>query len=237
MPPPKDQPAPVAIITGGGSGIGLAAATRLAALGWRLVLAGRNPYKLTEAAKQLGSEAIAVPTHVERPEEAARMIDRAIDHFGALDALVNNAGLAPLVPIAETTPELIAECFAINAMGPAYAIAKAWPHFVRQNRGCIVNISTMGTDDPFPGFLAYASSKAAVNVMAKSCAAEGAEHNIRAFAIAPGAVETEMLRSIFDEKTIPKDKTMHPDEVAAVVVDCILGNRDADNGKTIFMPG
>ncbi|TVS00008.1 MAG: SDR family oxidoreductase [Phycisphaerales bacterium] len=237
MPEHDDRQSPVAIITGGGSGIGLATATRLAGEGWNLVLAGRNAEKLHHAAETLEGRAITVQTHVERPADASRMIDRAIDHFGRLDALVNNAGYAPLVAIDETTPEQIQQCYAVNAMGPAYAIARAWPHFVLRKSGCIVNISTMGTDDPFPGFFAYAASKAPCNVMARSCANEGAEHNIRAFAVAPGAVETEMLRSIFDEKTIPADKTMDPDKVAEVVCDCILGKRDDDNGKTIFMPG
>ncbi len=237
MPEPDDRKDPVAIITGGGSGIGLAIATRLAGEGWNIVLAGRNAEKLTRAAETLDGRAVTVQTHVERPADASRMIDRAIDHFSRLDALVNNAGCAPLVAIGETTPEQIQQCYAVNAMGPAYAIARAWPHFVRQKSGCVVNISTMGTNDPFPGFFAYAASKAPCNVMAKSCASEGAEHNIRAFAVAPGAVETEMLRSIFDEKTIPSTSTMPPDRVAEVVCDCILGKRDDDNGKTIFMPG
>lgn len=237
MPAHDDRKIPVAIITGGGSGIGLATARRLAAEGWNLVLAGRSAEKLHHAAESLGGRAVSVQAHVERPADISRMIDRATDHFGRLDALVNNAGYAPLVSIEDTTPEQIQECYAVNAMGPAFAIARAWPHFVRQKSGCIVNISTLGTDDPFPGFFAYAASKAPCNVMARSCANEGAEHNIRAFSVAPGAVETEMLRSIFDEKTIPADKTMEPATVAEVVADCILGNRDADNGKTIFLPG
>lgn len=230
---------PAALITGAGSGIGRATAVALAREGYRLALVGRRaePLAQTAAALPSGSHSIQIIADVAKPEDAARMIDAAAAAFGRLDALVNNAGFAPLLPIDRTTPEILRQVYNTNALGPAYAIARAWPIFVRQRRGCIVNLSTLGTFDPFPGFFAYAAAKAAVNLMALSCANEGREHNIRAFAIAPGAVETEMLRANFPESVIPRSKTLPPESVAQVIVECVLGKRDEQNGRTIIVGG
>lgn len=230
--------APVAFITGAGSGIGLAVAARLAALRYRLVLVGRRRQLLDEAAKSLpaGADVLCAAADVGDVCQIGPAIDRTVDHYGRLDVLVNNAGHAPLLPIEQTTPALLDECFRINAVGPAYAIARAWPIFKEQRSGCIVNVSSMATADPFPGFFIYAAAKAGVNLMAKSCAKEGHEFGIRAFSVAPGAVETPMLRALFSESQLPRSKCLAPDDVAKVVVECIVGERDKQNGETIFIP-
>lgn len=241
-------PRPVALITGSGSGIGRAAALNLAREGFRLALVGRQAQPLHETAAAVRVHAgqgtaeaddgpLVLPADVGDAGQIAAAIDAAVDRWSRLDALVNNAGAAPLLPIDQSTPAIIDETFRVNALAPAYAIAHAWPIFVRQRSGCIVNISTMGTDDPFPGFFAYAASKASVNLMARSCAKEGAAHRIRAFAIAPAAVETGMLRGLFSAEVIPPERCMSPKTVGAVIADCILGRRDADNGRTIFLAG
>ncbi|TVQ31052.1 MAG: SDR family oxidoreductase [Phycisphaeraceae bacterium] len=232
---------PVTLITGAGAGIGRATAVMLAERGHALALAGRTEKTLRETADlcALKAPGVAEPhvivADVGEPRDARRMIDETIEHFGRLDALVNNAGVALLLPIEESTEDVLRQAFDVNAIGPGLAIHHAWPIFVRQKGGCIVNVSTRGTQDPFPGFFAYAASKAAVNLYAKSCATEGKKHNIRAFSVAPGAVETKMLRALFDEKTLPTDACLAPEDVAAVIVACILGERDSDNGDTIWL--
>jgi NAD(P)-dependent dehydrogenase (short-subunit alcohol dehydrogenase family) len=158
-----------------------------------------------------------------------------VDRFGRLDNLINNAGLAPMLPIERTTPEVISEVFRVNTLGTAYAIHAAWPVFQRQRSGCIINLSTLGTIDPFPGFFAYAAAKAAVNLMTKVCASEGAPIGVRAFAIAPGAVETEMLRAIIPESVVAPEQTLPPEAVADVIAACIRGDRDAENGGVITL--
>lgn len=227
---------PVAIVTGASSGIGEAVCRRLADAGWRLVMAARHPDRLHDAARRLdiGPRAMPVPADVASFADLDHLLRRTIEDAGRLDALVNNAGLAPLAPIDELTGDALEAVYRVNAIGPAHLIARAWPHLAAR-AGCIVNISTMGTRDPFPGFFAYAASKAAVNLMAQCCAKEGADRGVRAFAIAPGAVETPMLRALFDEHTIPPHACLTPGDVAAVVMDCIEGRRDGDNGRTIFM--
>jgi NAD(P)-dependent dehydrogenase (short-subunit alcohol dehydrogenase family) len=225
----------VALITGAGSGIGRATALLLAERGWRLALVGRREELLRETAALLveGARSMVIAADAGVAEQIQRTVDAAAAHFGGLDALVNNAGLAPNAPIADTTPDMIDEVYRVNALGPAYAIAHAWPIFQRQLSGCVVNVSTIGTLDPFPGFFAYASAKAAVNVMAQSCANEGRAIGVRAFAIAPGAVETPMLRANFPESRIPPSACLSAQEVAAVIVGCIEGRYDDRVGQTI----
>ena len=236
MPPPPSSP--VSLITGAGSGIGRALALLLASRGHRLILAARRQATLHETAALLppGSHSLIVPTDVGSAPAVAALIDRAHAHFGAIHNLINNAGLAPLMPLESMTPDLIDEVFRVNALGPALAIRHCWPIFIRQRAGCIVNLSSLATADPFPGFFAYAAAKASVNLMARSAALEGAPHNIRAFAIAPGNVETPMFRAIVSTDQIPPSATLTPQSVATVILDCLEHRRDADNGATIFLP-
>ena len=108
--------------------------------------------------------------------------------------LVNAAGVAPNVPIERTTEDILEQCFLVNAFGPAFLISRCWPHFKRQKSGCVVNVSTLGVMDPFPGFFAYAASKAALDSFTRSVAREGRSSGIRSFCVNPGAVETAILR-------------------------------------------
>lgn len=226
----------VAIVTGATSGIGQATADLLADEGWGLVLAARTPENLERTVERIGRGCLGVPTDIGDQHECIRLIDRAVDHFGRLDALVSNAGVAPLASIGETTPAMIDEAFRVNAIGPAYLVSRAWPIFVKQGAGRIVHVSSMATDSPFPGFFAYAASKAAVNLMAKSAHEEGHRDGIRSWAVAPGAVETPLLRSLFNEQTIPKQRTLSPETVAGVIVECLGGDRDGASGEVIWVP-
>jgi NAD(P)-dependent dehydrogenase (short-subunit alcohol dehydrogenase family) len=112
-------------------------------------------------------------------------------------------------------------------------ITRAWPHFCTRNTGCIVNVSSLATTDPFPGFFAYAASKSALESLTRSAHGEGKRHGIRAFSVAPGAVETPLLRQNFSEKVLPHAATLDPEAVASLIVDCIEGRRDEDRGKSI----
>lgn len=229
---------PVALITGAGSGIGRATAVLLAEAGYSLALVGRRRNRLEETGQALpdhGGEWAALPADVGDAGAAKAMVGEALERFGRVDALINNAGMAPLEPIEAHTIDLIRRTYEVNAIGPAVITATLWPHLKAQGGGCIVNVSTLGTKDPFPGFFAYAASKAAVNLMARSCANEGREIGVRAFSVAPGAVETETLRNILSEDQVPADACMTPDDVAKVIVGCVLGEYDDRNGETIFL--
>jgi NAD(P)-dependent dehydrogenase (short-subunit alcohol dehydrogenase family) len=228
---------PVAIITGAGSGIGLATARLLAKEGWTIALAGRRAQQLRDACDTLTpGPHHCVPTDVGDAASCVALVRHVSGACGRIDALINNAGYAPLTPIARHTPEMVRETFAINAIGPADLILAVWPYMAARKSGRIVNVSSIATIDPFPGFFAYAAAKASVELMAKSIAKEGASCGIKAFAVAPGAVETPMLRSIISERSLARHLTLSPEDVAGVIVDCVLGHRDADNGGTIHLP-
>lgn len=230
----------VAIITGAGSGIGRATALELAGRGWSVTLAGRQADSLNETAGLVAgahpdAATLVVATDVADATQAERLVNETMRRFARIDALVNNAGLAPVLPIEKTDPGALRRVFDVNALGPGYLIHYAWPIMLRQRSGRIVNVSTLGTADPFPGFFAYAAAKSALNAFAMSCAKEGKRHNIRAFSVAPGAVETAMLRANFSESVLPREACASPEDVAQVLADCATGRRDADNGRTIYL--
>jgi NAD(P)-dependent dehydrogenase (short-subunit alcohol dehydrogenase family) len=231
----------VAIVTGAGSGIGRAVALELDRRGCALVLAGRRLDALRETGQMLSGAWVGKRCDVADPSECERLVEEAAHEFGRLDVLVNNAGDAPRATIAGHTPDVIKRTFEVNALGPAYLIAATWRVFDRQRAkgwsgGCIVNISSMASLDPFPGFFAYAAAKSALNSMIRSCHKEGQQLGIRCFGVAPGAVETGMLRGLFDETAIPREATLTPEAIARVVGECVVGHRDAEAGTTIPVP-
>lgn len=228
----------VAVVTGAGSGIGRAVALLLTQRGYTLVLAGRTIATLDDVAAEIGAAAHIAVCDMADPAQARALVDGAAQRFGRVDLLVNNAGFASLAPIDRTDDALLAKAFAVNTIGPGAAISAAWRHFKAQKSGCVVNVSTLGTEDPFPGFFAYAAAKAALDSFTRSCAKEGRAIGVRAFSVAPGAVETGMLRSMFNEKMIPKGVPLTPEAVAGVIAACACGERDGDNGKVIYLrPG
>ena len=226
---------PVALITGGGTGIGRAAAILLARGGHRVALVGRREAKLRDAGKELGTEGedwIAVPGDIADPAQAAGVVDGTVGQFGRLDALVNNAGWSPLTPIGDQTAETTRQIFDINAVGPIITIQHALPELLK-HRGVVVNVSSVATFDPFPGLGVYAAAKCAMNGIALALRNEYGDQGIRAFTVAPGAVETDLLRSLIDKDTLPEAATLTPEEVAQVIVACVTGSRSEPSGSTI----
>ncbi|MBU6412625.1 MAG: SDR family oxidoreductase [Planctomycetes bacterium] len=232
------QRPPSAIITGAGSGIGRAIALDLSRAGYSLTLAGRRTEALN-ATKSLCPPTSTTPNircascDLSNPSAAESLIDNHVQHFGGLDVLVNNAGLGEVRPLGQITSDDISRALNTNALGAACATTRAWPIWVAQKSGCLINIASMAVFDPFPGFFAYAASKAALAMMAVSAAKEGAPHNIRAFSICPSAVETEMLRASFSDEVIPSNACLFPADVSRFVMQCIRGERDAENGRAI----
>jgi len=228
-----------AIITGATSGIGRATAMQMASRGYDLHLSARHRCALVEVKCEIDKryESVKVRTcqiDLARSGVGTRLIEDALSTFESIDILINNAGFAPLTPIGQYDHFTIEQAFRVNALGPAEMINAVWPVMCENGGGRIVNVSTLGTRDPFPGFFAYAASKCAVNSFARSIASEGSEFGIRGFAVAFGAVETPLLRSLFDETMIPTSAALSADEAAAVVVECACGARDHENGSTIW---
>jgi meso-butanediol dehydrogenase/(S,S)-butanediol dehydrogenase/diacetyl reductase len=238
---------PVAIVTGAGSGIGRATAALLAARGWDLVLVGRTAAKIAETEKAIraGSnrpiEVISLAIDLALGGAPRRVIDDTAARFGRLDALVNNAAIGELSPLRSTTADLLDRTFRANTFAPFELLAAAWPLFERTAREragarpCVVNVSSVAASDPFPGLGVYAATKAALESMTRSIVNERGAIDLRAFSIAPGAVETPMLRSMFDREAIPSAAALDPAVVAAEIAACIAGERDDREGSTIVV--
>ncbi len=224
----------VAIVTGAGSGVGRATAIALAQGGYRLLLVARTESALRQTAQlAAGPDTAILPVDVAAPDAATRIVEHALQRFGRIDAIANVAGAAPLLPIDQVTPQIWRTCIDTNLSAIVLLTAAAWPTFQKQRRGVVVNVSSLASLDPFPHFAIYAAAKVGVNMFTRCTASEGAPIGVRAVCIAPGAVETPMLRSLFNEQAIPPDQCLPPADVAAVIRDCITGTRDFTSGQTI----
>jgi len=236
---PTDEQ-PVAIITGAGSGVGRALALILAKSGYRVALAARTEADLEHTAALIreqtpDAQTLVVPTDVGEPAAAQTLVDAAVGHFGRVDALANVAGSAPLQPIPRITDDGLRQTLAVNFESVVYLTRACWPIFKRQNSGVVANVSSKASVDPFTGFNMYGAAKAAVNLFTRATADEGKRIGVKAYCIAPGAIETGMLRAAFSEKILPHEKTLAPEEVAQAVADCITGESTVENGETFVM--
>ena len=228
-------------MTGAGSGIGRDTAVLLAEAGYDVTLVARTEAALQETAEliraDVGDQAqtLVAPADIAVHETGRRIVDQTLERFGRVDALANVAGAAPLTRIHEITEDLWRQCIDVNLSAIVHTTAAAWPHFMKQKSGAIVNVSSMASIDPFLGFSIYAVAKVGVNMFTKCTADEGKKIGVSAVAIVPGAVETPMLRVNFDEKMIPADQTLDPSEVAALIRDCVTGQRAFSPGEAIVI--
>src|SRR5690606_32542085 len=187
----------VALVTGAGSGIGKAAAIRLAREGARVALLGRTEGELEETADRIGAaggESLVLLCDVSRAEDVKNAANRTAEAFGRIDAVVANAGINGVwAPIDELTPEEWDRTLAINLGGTYLTIHYTVPH-LRRNGGSIVIISSINGTRTFTsgGATAYSASKAAQVAMAKQLAVELGKDRIRVNAICPGAIETSI---------------------------------------------
>ena len=234
----------VAIVTGAGSGVGRQTVGRLAREGFHVVLIARTKETLTKTAQWAAEQdavsrtvrLLELPTDISDASAVQRVIETTNRDFGRIDAIANVAGFAPLLPMEKVTPEIWRQCVDTNLSAIVNMTSIAWPIFKKQKSGVIVNISSMASVDPFPQFSIYAAAKAGVNMFTQCTGKEGAKLGIKAVCIAPGAINTPMLRSLWTEKMLPNEKTLAPEYIADVVVDCILGKHDFKPGETIFVP-
>jgi NAD(P)-dependent dehydrogenase (short-subunit alcohol dehydrogenase family) len=181
----------VAVVTGAGSGLGRELAVALAAKGWDLVLVGRRADRLAATSASLAPEAEVgtVVADVADPETARVAVAVALDRFGRLDAVVNNAAVARFAPLADATTA-VGELLHTNVVGPLALIRQAAPELARR-RGAVVNVGSIGGLLALPGRSAYGASKAALHHLTRSLARELAPQ-VRVNTVAPGAMDTEM---------------------------------------------
>jgi NAD(P)-dependent dehydrogenase (short-subunit alcohol dehydrogenase family) len=219
----------VVIVTGGSSGIGRAAALRFARQGDKVLVTGRRPGPIEETTAE-HSNIAGLVADAASAEDARRTIAKAVDLWGRVDALVNNAGAGAILPLADTTADRITDILSVNVLGPSLLAAAALPH-LGANRGTIVNVSSTFGHKPAAGLSHYAASKAALEHLTRCWALELAPLGIRVNAVAAGPTESgaltgmmglslEQAAAIKDEERarIPRGRRGGPDDVAEWIV-------------------
>lgn len=188
----------VAVITGGTRGIGLALAEGFAVAGAKVVVASRKPEACDRAVvhvRDLGGEALGVPTHVGTLEDLDALVARTVEEFGAIDVVVNNAANALAQPMGRFSAEAWEKSFAVNLRGPVFLVQAALPYLVASSHAAVLNVVSAGAFMFSPGVSMYSAGKAALLAFTRSMAAEYAPHGIRVNALAPGSVNTDMIRN------------------------------------------
>jgi meso-butanediol dehydrogenase/(S,S)-butanediol dehydrogenase/diacetyl reductase len=190
----------VALITGGGTGLGAAIAERFVADGARVCITGRRKEMLENVAQSLPSSTVNIcPGDVSKEEDVKRMVDTTVEFGGKLDVLVNNAGTNHPAPITELDPKLWQEVIGVNLTGPFLLIKAVIPHMLKEGGGSIINISSLGGMRCLPSYPAYCSTKAGLIMLSQQVALDYGRHNIRCNAVCPGGVKTDMTRKDFGQ--------------------------------------
>lgn len=237
----------VAIVTGGATGIGRAIAQALVAAGAVVIIAGRDQQRGEAAATALGHNTLFVPTDVSQENEVQQLITAAVDRYGRLDYLVNNAGIeAGMGGFEGTEADLLDRVLAINVKGVFLAIKHAAPVMVRQKGGVIVNIgSFVGTTHPIPQAAAYGASKAAVLSLTRSAAAGYADQHLRVYAVCPWMTDTPMAdrqtegdpvaKAHYAAAINPSQQLATPDDLAQTTVAILEGRTELPNGEAVLV--
>ena len=216
----------VAIITGASQGIGRALAGRLGDAGCRLVLVARSAPEVEDAAARLPA-AVAVPGDVSDPSTARRAVTAALERFGRLDVLVNNAGVGLRAPVARMEPADLAHVFEVNVLGALRFIREALPHLVRQGEGLVVNVSSVGGRQSIPFLGGYGATKAALASLSDSLRMELAGTGVRVLTVFPGSVDTGFKRHARGEP-YPERRgasRLTAEEVAGRIVRAMVADR------------
>ena len=211
-----------AVVTGGTRGIGRAVAEGFAAAGANVVVASRKEAACRQTQDHLesmGAQALGVAVNMGDPDSAETIVGAALDRFGGLDVVVNNAANALAAPVGSQAAGMWQKSFEVNLRGPALLIGAAVPHLSAGGHGTVVNVISVGAFQFARGVSMYAAMKAALLSVTRSFAGELAEHGIRVNALAPGPVDTDMVRNLGEgaaesmgAQTLLK-RTAEPDEM------------------------
>jgi 3-hydroxybutyrate dehydrogenase len=249
----------LALITGGGRGIGRAIAIAFAREGAQVAVAARSQGQVEQVARELADQfstnALPVVCDVSDVQSVERMFAKVMEHFGrGPDIMVNNAGIAESAPITKTDDELWHRLLAINLSGTFYCMRAALPQMVERGWGRVINIASIAGKIGAPYIAAYSASKHGVLGLTRSAALEVAPKGITVNAICPGYVDTEMTtrgienitkktRLSADEamesikKMSPQNRIIEPEEVAALALLLASAEGCGINGQSINVDG
>lgn len=224
----------VAIVTGASRGLGAAMAASLAAEGARVLACARSADELQVLEKRFEGQVVAHPCDMRSREQVAALPSVALDAFGGLDVVVNNAGIAPAGRFVEQGQDVWDEVFAVNVTAPVVLARAAGPHLLAQGRGKVINVASTSGILGKPTLVAYSSSKGALLQFTKALAAEWASAGVQVNAIAPGAFETVAQQAVLDDpailtrrlRKIPAGRMGDPDEIGALT--CYLASPLSD---------
>jgi len=243
----------VAVVTGSSKGIGKAIAIAFAKSGEYAAIT-TNARKVQEAQvvsnelRALGCDSIAIEADISKEADCVRLIEETVKNYKRIDVLVNNAGVEKDVPVEDTTLDIWYKIIAVDLTGPFICSREAVKHMEKQQDptgGCIINITSVHQLIPKPHYIPYATSKAGVEMMTRTLALELAKSNIRANAVAPGAIETPM-NILLDENEEARQKTLtqipmgrigNADEVANAVEFLASEKASYITGTTLYVDG
>ena len=235
-----------ALITGGTSGIGRAAANKLTQLGIHVIVVGRNAErgeKAVAALRVAGGKADFISSDLRDVASAREVARKAIElGNGHVDILINNAGIYPFGPTHEMTEEMFERVYSLNVKAPYFLVAELAPLMAKRGKGAIVNLSTMAADYGAPGLSLYGSSKAAVNLLTKVWSAEYGPSGVRVNAVSPGPTRTEGTRAMGEgleqlAAQAPAGRPATADEIAEAIVFLVTDRASFIYGAKLAVDG
>ena len=235
----------VVVITGASSGLGEATARHLSAQGATVVLGARRADRIKSLADELiakGGKALAVVTDVTHRDQVQRLVDTAVQAFGRIDVMINNAGLMPHSPIERLKVDDWDRMIDVNIKGVLYGIAAALSHMKQQKAGHIINVSSVAGHKVTPQGAVYCATKHAVRALSEGLRQEIKPYNIRTTIISPGAVATELPDSVTEPdvaeriRKFYKEVAIPADSFARAVAFAISQPEDVDINEILFRP-
>jgi NADP-dependent 3-hydroxy acid dehydrogenase YdfG len=235
----------IVVVTGASSGLGEATARLLSAQGATVVLGARRADRLKALARDIearGGRALAMETDVTQREQVGALVDSAVQSYGRIDVMINNAGLMPQAPLGQLKVDEWDRMIDVNLKGVLYGIAAALPHMQRQKAGHFINVSSVAGHRVGPGFAVYAATKFAVRALSEGLRQEVKPHNIRTTVISPGAVATELPNAISDPAAAERVRTFYsqvavPADSFARAVAFVIGQpEDVDINEILYRP-
>ena len=235
----------VVVITGASSGLGEATARLLSAEGATVVLGARREDRIRALANELtgkGGKAIAVTTDVARRDQVQKLVDAAVQAYGRIDVIINNAGLMPQSLLEKLKVDEWDRMIDVNIKGVLYGIAAALPYMQRQKSGHIINVSSVAGHKVGPGSSVYAATKHAVRALSEGLRQEVKRYNIRTTVISPGAVATELPDTITDGPVGERIRNFYAamaipaDSFARTVVFAMSQPEEVDINEILFRP-